>query len=88
MRPAVLLLELDGLVSARRLNRLFPVLVQGRHEVAIEIGEASVGIAVSARHRAEAFDAARDVIDTLKRTVPIWKREHFEDGAVWVGEGA
>ena len=42
MRPAVLLLELDGLVSARRLNRLFPVLVQGRHEVAIEIGEASV----------------------------------------------
>ena len=54
----------------------------------LEIGEASVGIAVSARHRAEAFDAARDVIDTLKRTVPIWKREHFEDGAVWVGEGA
>ena len=42
MRPAVLLLELDGLVSARRLNRLYPVLVQGRHEVAIEIGEGSV----------------------------------------------
>ena len=42
MRPAVLLLELDGLVSARRLNRLYPVLVQGRHEVAIEIGDASV----------------------------------------------
>jgi len=42
MRPAVLLLELDGLDSARRLNRLYPVLVQGRHEVAIEIGEASV----------------------------------------------
>ena len=42
MRPAVLLLELDGLASARRLNRLYPVLVQGRHEVAIEIGDASV----------------------------------------------
>ena len=42
MRPAVLLLELDDLASARRLNRLYPVLVQGRHEVAIEIGEASV----------------------------------------------
>jgi hypothetical protein len=42
MRPAVLLLELDCLASARRLNRLYPVLVQGRHEVAIEIGDASV----------------------------------------------
>ena len=42
MASAVLLLELDDLASARRLRRLFPVLVQGRHEVAIEIGEASV----------------------------------------------
>jgi molybdopterin synthase catalytic subunit len=49
----------------------------------LEIGEASVFIAVSAPHRAAAFDACRFAIDTLKRTVPIWKKEYFEDGAVW-----
>ena len=48
-----------------------------------EIGETSVYIAVSAPHRAAAFDACRFAIDTLKRTVPIWKKEYFEDGAVW-----
>jgi MoaE-MoaD fusion protein len=49
----------------------------------IEIGESSVLIAVFSAHRAAAFDACRWVIDTLKKTVPIWKKEHFEDGAVW-----
>ena len=49
----------------------------------LEIGETSVFIAVSAPHRAAAFDACRFAIDTLKRTVPIWKKECFEDGAVW-----
>jgi molybdopterin synthase catalytic subunit len=49
----------------------------------LEIGETSVFIAVSAPHRGAAFDACRFAIDTLKRTVPIWKKEHFEDGAVW-----
>ena len=49
----------------------------------LEIGETSVFIAVSAPHRAAAFDACRFAIDTLKRTVPIWKREYFQDGAVW-----
>ena len=49
----------------------------------LEIGETSVFIAVSAPHRAAAFDACRVAIDTLKRTVPIWKKEYFEDGAVW-----
>jgi len=51
----------------------------------LEIGEASVLIAVSAAHRAEAFAACRWAIDTLKTTVPVWKKEHFEDGEVWVG---
>lgn len=50
----------------------------------LEIGEASVCIAVAAAHRGPAYEASRFLIDTLKRTVPIWKREHFEDGAVWV----
>jgi molybdopterin synthase catalytic subunit len=49
----------------------------------LEIGETSVFIAVSAAHRPAAFDACRFAIDTLKRTVPIWKKEYFEDGAVW-----
>ncbi len=49
----------------------------------LEIGETSVLIVVTAAHRAAAFDACRWLIDTLKKTVPIWKKEHFEDGAVW-----
>ncbi|MGB2678661.1 MAG: molybdenum cofactor biosynthesis protein MoaE [Candidatus Acidiferrum sp.] len=49
----------------------------------LEIGETSVFIAVSAPHRAAAFDACRFAIDVLKRTVPIWKKEYFQDGAVW-----
>jgi len=49
----------------------------------LEIGETSVFIAVSAAHRAPAFEACRWAIDTLKRTVPIWKKEFLEDGAVW-----
>jgi molybdopterin synthase catalytic subunit len=51
----------------------------------LEIGESSVVIAVSAAHRGDAFEACRYAIDTLKRTVPVWKKEHFEDGEVWVG---
>ncbi len=49
----------------------------------LEIGETSVLIVVSSEHRAEAYDASRWLIDTLKKTVPIWKKETFEDGAVW-----
>jgi molybdopterin synthase catalytic subunit len=52
----------------------------------VEIGEASVAIAVAAPHRAAAIEACRFVNDTLKTSVPIWKREHFADGAVWVGD--
>lgn len=49
----------------------------------LQIGDTSVVIAVASAHRAAAFDACRYAIDTLKKTVPIWKKEHFEDGAVW-----
>jgi MoaE-MoaD fusion protein len=49
----------------------------------LEIGEASVLIVVASAHRAAVFDACRWLIDTLKRSVPIWKKESFEDGAVW-----
>ena len=49
----------------------------------LEIGETSVWIAVSSPHRGAAFDACRYAIDTLKRAVPIWKKEYFVGGAVW-----
>src|SRR5713101_5376803 len=62
--------QIDRVANAHRLGRL-------------EIGETSVFIAVSAPHRAAAFEACRFAIDTLKRSVPIWKKEYFEDGAVW-----
>ncbi len=51
----------------------------------VEIGETSVAIAVSAPHRAEAFEACRFAIDRLKEIVPIWKKEHFAGGEVWIG---
>lgn len=54
----------------------------------LDVGEVSVAVAVSAPHRAEAFEACRFAIDTLKATAPIWKRENAPDGAAeWV-EGA
>lgn len=51
----------------------------------VPIGEASVVIAVSAAHRVAAFDAAHFAIDRLKEVVPIWKKEHFQGGEVWIG---
>jgi MoaE-MoaD fusion protein len=66
------------------------IAVHGVRQVALvhrlgrlEVGETSVLIAVSSAHRAHAFAASRWLIDTLKKTVPIWKKEHFEDGEVW-----
>ena len=61
------------------VNRIAIVHRLGR----VNIGETSVLIVVSAPHRAAAFDACRYAIDTLKRTVPIWKKEFFADGSVW-----
>ena len=61
---------IDGVAIVHRLGRL-------------EIGETSVFIAVSSPHRPAAFEACRYAIDTLKKTVPIWKKEYFEGGAVW-----
>jgi molybdopterin synthase catalytic subunit len=49
----------------------------------LEIGETSVLIVVAAAHRGAAFEACRWIIDTLKKTVPIWKKEYFEDGSMW-----
>jgi MoaE-MoaD fusion protein len=54
----------------------------------VEIGEASVAIAVSSRHRAAALAACREAIDTLKQTVPLWKKEVYEGGEEWIGQGS
>jgi len=54
----------------------------------VEIGEASVVIAVSATHREAALDACREAIDTLKTTIPLWKKEYYEDGSQWIGQGS
>lgn len=54
----------------------------------VPIGMASVAIAVSSAHRSDAFSAARFTIDRLKQVVPIWKKEFFEGGAVWIGDQA
>ncbi|PWT97580.1 MAG: molybdenum cofactor biosynthesis protein MoaE [Bacteroidetes bacterium] len=55
------------------------------HRIGIlQIGEIPVLIAVAAAHRAAAFDACRYAIDTLKQNVPIWKKEVYEDGEIWV----
>jgi molybdopterin synthase catalytic subunit len=50
----------------------------------LQLGEVSVAIAVACPHRNEAFEACRFAIDTLKETVPIWKKEYFTDGEAWV----
>ena len=54
----------------------------------VEVGEASVVIAVSAPHRADALAACKDAIDTLKETVPVWKKEVYEGGEEWIGRGS
>jgi MoaE-MoaD fusion protein len=54
----------------------------------VEVGETSVAIAVSAPHRHDALAACKDVIDTLKERVPLWKKELYEDGEEWIGRGS
>lgn len=66
--------------------RKFDILKIAIHhaEGALHLGDIPVIIAVSAPHRKAAFQACQYAIDTLKATVPIWKKEHFTDGEVWV----
>ena len=53
----------------------------------VPIGETSMVVAVSAEHRAEAFQAIQAIIDDIKRIVPVWKKEYFEGGVEWIGSG-
>ena len=76
--------RIAAVVAEARLRH--PVLVVAvAHRVGIlSVGEVSVGVAVSSGHRPEAFAAAREIIDGLKSTAPIWKKETWEGGAEWV----
>ena len=72
---------------AREAGERWPIVrIAIQHRVGlVAIGETSVAIAVAAAHRAEAFEACRFAIDRLKEIVPIWKKEYFEGGEIWVG---
>lgn len=71
-------------IAAEAEQRWGGVAAIGHRLGPIPIGEATVFIAYGYPHRAEAFDACRWIIDTLKETVPIWKRETYDDGEVWI----
>jgi MoaE-MoaD fusion protein len=86
----------EGMAEAE-MERIAQALRE-RHEVIdiaihhrvgpVEIGETSVVIAVSAAHRAAAFEACREAIDTLKQSVPLWKKELYVGGEEWIGQGS
>lgn len=60
-----------------------------RHRIGnLKIGEVSVIIAAASAHRAEAFAACSEALDLLKESVPVWKKEHYEDGSLWLGQAA
>lgn len=91
---AVLYLEYEGYapLAEKELARI-GVAAEARWNVRcaiahrlgrLTIGECSVAVAAASAHRAEAFDACRWVMDTLKATVPIWKKEYFVGGACWI----
>ena len=74
----------DELTAKHGLSR-----VAIHHRVGrVEVGEASVVIAVSAPHRAAALDACREAIDTLKEMIPLWKKEFYVGGEEWIGKGS
>lgn len=75
--------ELEALAEQARTEFKIRDVVLVHRLGRLEIGETSVLIAVASAHRGPAFEACRWLIDTLKKRVPIWKKEHFEDGVVW-----
>jgi molybdopterin synthase catalytic subunit len=78
-----------GRIAEELLARFDLVKVAITHRIGrVEIGETSVAIAVSAAHRADALAACKDAIDTLKQTVPLWKKEIYEGGEEWIGRGS
>ena len=81
--------DVMGQIAADLLGAFDLCALAIHHRVGrLEIGEASVVIAVSAPHRQDALAACREVIDRLKETVPLWKKEVYEGGEEWIGRGS
>ena len=71
---------------AEEMRRRWPVDAAIAHRLGrLEIGEVSLVVAVASPHRREAFEASQYCVDRIKQIVPIWKKEYFEGGEVWVG---
>ena len=81
---AMAIKEMEKLAEAVKQRWPVKKLAIHHRKGTLHIGDVAVVIAVSTPHRQEAFEACRYTIDTLKQTVPIWKKEIFEDGEVWV----
>jgi molybdopterin synthase catalytic subunit len=76
--------ELQRVVDAVQTG--WPVKMAVAHRLGrLEIGELSLVVACASAHRKEAFAACQEAVDRIKETVPIWKHEYFEGGAVWIG---
>jgi molybdopterin synthase catalytic subunit len=82
--PEMALREMEK-IERRALERFGVGAIHAVHRTGVlRVGETAVAVAVAAAHRDEAFAACRFVIDELKRTVPIWKKERFEGGEAWI----
>lgn len=77
--------EMEKIVDGLSGFGLNSCVVIHRHG-SVEIGEASIFIGVSSPHREESFRAARSIIDAIKKTVPLWKKEFYSDGSTWISE--
>jgi MoaE-MoaD fusion protein len=86
--PEMVLEELRRIAGAvADRHELLGIAIAHRYGT-LDIGDASVAIATSAPHRAAALAACSEAIDTLKQRVPIWKKEHYEGGTTWIGQGS
>jgi molybdopterin synthase catalytic subunit len=83
--PEMAIREMQRIGDEARARFAIEAIAMAHRIGVIEIGEASVAIAVSAAHRDAAFSACRFAIDRLKEIVPIWKKEHYRGGEVWIG---
>lgn len=82
--PEVVVAKIAAVVAAARTRHRVSRVAVAHRVGALGVGEVSVGVAVAAAHRDEAFAAARLVIDELKATAPIWKKETWSGGSEWV----
>lgn len=80
--------ELEKLAAECRRRFGNPSIALVHRTGRLEVGETAVAIAVASAHRSAAFQACRFLIDTLKQTVPVWKKEFFQDGEVWIEGGS